>query len=406
MWYTGLCAIAKDEEPFIHEWLAYHHALGFEHFVLYDNESAVPLERTLAPQVAAGLVTVHRVAGKSRQLPSYEHCLATHGGTFRWLAFLDLDEFLVLREPQDIRLFLGRREALPGVAAHWRVFGSAGHLGRPKGLVIENYCQRFPDSEVENLHIKSIVNPRLVERVRDAHQIILKEGRCCVDERGEPVASALAPFSAQTIWINHYHYKSQQDYEEKMAKGRSDVHDLSHSRSLEAFRAQSLRPTVPDESATRLARLVRTALRTGRPLRLLDLDQPSLAGQELFRIVERFHGLLEAGRLELAELLLILVRGRFGALPEFLRAEALLHLARRDFVRAREAVNRLIPLCPSPEAYHLQFLVRLGAGDREGATATGRYLVQAMSMFKVPQPQLLEQLRQQDRLHGLGIWEG
>ncbi len=35
----AICAIFKNEGPYILEWVAYHRAVGFDHFVLYDNAS-------------------------------------------------------------------------------------------------------------------------------------------------------------------------------------------------------------------------------------------------------------------------------------------------------------------------------------------------------------------------------
>ena len=37
MVYLSLCAIMKDESPYIREWLLFHLEVGVEHFYLYDN---------------------------------------------------------------------------------------------------------------------------------------------------------------------------------------------------------------------------------------------------------------------------------------------------------------------------------------------------------------------------------
>ena len=42
MQYLGLCAIIKDEDLFLDEWIAYHMHLGVTAFYLYDNASRVP----------------------------------------------------------------------------------------------------------------------------------------------------------------------------------------------------------------------------------------------------------------------------------------------------------------------------------------------------------------------------
>ncbi len=43
MYYTCVCCIVKDEEAYLREWVAWHLALGFEHSILYDNNSKKPV---------------------------------------------------------------------------------------------------------------------------------------------------------------------------------------------------------------------------------------------------------------------------------------------------------------------------------------------------------------------------
>ena len=37
--YLAICAIFRDEAPFLDEWIAFHRLMGVEHFFLYDNGS-------------------------------------------------------------------------------------------------------------------------------------------------------------------------------------------------------------------------------------------------------------------------------------------------------------------------------------------------------------------------------
>ena len=39
MYNAIVCAIAKDEDPFLKEWVVYHLILGFDHIIIYDNNS-------------------------------------------------------------------------------------------------------------------------------------------------------------------------------------------------------------------------------------------------------------------------------------------------------------------------------------------------------------------------------
>lgn len=95
--YLALCAVAKDETPFLREWVEYHALIGVERFIIYDHESAVPVAETLADHVATGLVTVVNLQGFAIQLPAYNHCLQQFGGGLcQWIGFIDLDEFVWL----------------------------------------------------------------------------------------------------------------------------------------------------------------------------------------------------------------------------------------------------------------------------------------------------------------------
>ena len=40
-----ICAILKDETPYLVEWVEHHLGIGVEHFVLYDNNSVIPANK-------------------------------------------------------------------------------------------------------------------------------------------------------------------------------------------------------------------------------------------------------------------------------------------------------------------------------------------------------------------------
>lgn len=51
--YLSICAIFKDEAPYLPEWIEFHRSVGVERFFLYDNSAATRagrrLDRGLAP---------------------------------------------------------------------------------------------------------------------------------------------------------------------------------------------------------------------------------------------------------------------------------------------------------------------------------------------------------------------
>jgi len=96
--YLSVCAIIKNEGPYLKEWIEFHRLVGVERFYLYDNESDDETSEVLGPYIDKGIVQLTpwpRFIGYSDpQHMAYAHCMrATFGKTF-WLALIDADEFL------------------------------------------------------------------------------------------------------------------------------------------------------------------------------------------------------------------------------------------------------------------------------------------------------------------------
>jgi hypothetical protein len=111
---------------------------------------------------------------------AYNACLRTYRHHARWLAFIDIDEFLYAKENDSLLNVLRRYEQFPAVAINWLMFSSSGHILKPEGLVIENYtcCQ-----VARNKHVRLIVNPLKTERLVSAHEAIFYDGHYAVNEQ-------------------------------------------------------------------------------------------------------------------------------------------------------------------------------------------------------------------------------
>lgn len=65
MKYCALCCIAKDEDLFLKEWIAYHALIGVEHFYIYDNVSSIPIADLLGDWNRSSGITIIRNPGRS-----------------------------------------------------------------------------------------------------------------------------------------------------------------------------------------------------------------------------------------------------------------------------------------------------------------------------------------------------
>lgn len=220
--YLAVCAIAKDEGPYFKEWVEWHLGQGVDKFYVYDNESTDGTRQVLEPYIQAGIVEYISFPGHRMQLAAYDDCLERHRLDTRWIAFIDLDEFIVPIKDKSLRQFLQRHEDAAAVEINWLIYGSGGAKTRQPGTMMERFkCHSLPDHYL-NRHVKSIVNPRRVYTMIGCHEVARLSGRT-VDSHGDTVCSHFRDREPQQdiIRINHYAVRSYEEFVEKQARGRA-----------------------------------------------------------------------------------------------------------------------------------------------------------------------------------------
>ncbi len=239
----AVTAILKDEGHYLREWLDYHILAGVEHFYLYDNDSPDDYAAIIAPYVAAGLVTSVKLSGGSAQYAAYNFAVREHRFQCRYMAFIDLDEFLYPKNTTGTitETLDGILEQFPqasGVAVNWQLYGSNGARTADYSRgVLERFTRRAPvdwvvpiphrDIPGGNAQIKTIANPRRVYFFGSSHFPVYFEGCYSVNEAGGAVTSYCNnPVTAERLAINHYNVKSREEHIRKVARGRADKGDL------------------------------------------------------------------------------------------------------------------------------------------------------------------------------------
>ncbi len=221
--YLAVTAIIKNEGRHLREWVEFQRLMGAEHIYLYDNGSTDDSLDVVTPFVGEGFVTLLPWAtfddAVSPQRQAYAHALCNFGHDFRWMAFIDLDEFLFPVTAPTLIEVLSDYEEFPCLCVPWFLFGFSGHAKPPLGPVIENYTQRapFPPTAHHELLVrwKSIVNPAAVSSIHDPHMFELTSGVIGgIDERryAVSVGSVQDPPPGAALRINHYFTRSRQEF--------------------------------------------------------------------------------------------------------------------------------------------------------------------------------------------------
>lgn len=148
----------------LREWLPFHIGVGVDHFYLYDNGSTDASRAVIEPYVNRGIVTVTDWPENPGQLSAYRHCVESFADVSRWIAFIDLDEFLFTEQPSGIRTVLSGHEGYAGLGVRSYYFGSAGHK-EPVQSILGSFVMRASD----RFNYKTIANPRWIRRYDNAH---------------------------------------------------------------------------------------------------------------------------------------------------------------------------------------------------------------------------------------------
>lgn len=225
----GIVIIVRNEAAYLEEWLCYHLALGVDHVFLYDNGSTDDTAAVLEPYVNHGLLTLLHWPLPGGQADAYNHALRFFGPSVDWLAFIDVDEFLVPLVDDDLPRLLDRFDDAADIRVPRREFGFSGHRTRPDGLVIEAYtgiADVFGRDPARGPRVKTIARSREMaaigihtSTVADAPAAGRDLGDAGDASRETPGRRTARQDVVGLAQLNHYYTRSFEEFEAKRYRG-------------------------------------------------------------------------------------------------------------------------------------------------------------------------------------------
>lgn len=207
---TALVCIARNEDRYIDEWIQYHLKLGFDKiFVFADRWQYV------GPRLPNVKVMNIKIEGCPPQIPTYDYALGSFGDKYDWMAFFDVDEFLVLKKHRTVKEFLADKKESVGI--NWKLFGDNG-LTEDDGSygVLDRFtrCQSVP-----NQHVKCIVKCTSETEMATPHN----PNHPWRGSDGELHEYAYCPSgNTSEAQINHYFCKTRDEFRLKQDRGGAD----------------------------------------------------------------------------------------------------------------------------------------------------------------------------------------
>ena len=240
----ALVLIVRNEARHIAEWARFHVLAGVRHFYVYDNGCTdgtlaalgfLGQSLTVVPwnqKLRGGGLEIHN------QVLAYAHAVRNFGGQWRWMSFLDADEFLVPKGS-------GLDESLAGlgscrnISLPWHMFGRSGHDSPPEGGVLSNYTRRNADpmSDARGLrNFKMIVDPCHVTAIK-VHVIETDGSSDTCNDKGKRFSvkgrDGRGFYSTARIQLNHYYTRSDAELQAKIARGPNlTTPDADHLRRV------------------------------------------------------------------------------------------------------------------------------------------------------------------------------
>lgn len=214
-----ICALVKDEDLYIDEWLEYHKFLGFTYVAIHDNAENASAVIAELPYKYPDFVSVVHSPGLKHQLKVYDSCIHTFQNTSTWTAFIDVDEFIVLRKHSSIQDYVTDVAPHGGAVALNRDHFTSHHQTKYSP---EPVLSRFVSRKVKpDERVKTIAYMPHTQHSRGHHCTLLSNGRT-VDAEGRNASATknyLKHGSTAVAGVNHYFTKSYEEFKLKRYRG-------------------------------------------------------------------------------------------------------------------------------------------------------------------------------------------
>lgn len=139
---VALTCIARDEENYIEEWIDYHFKLGFDDIFIYQNNWRCNIEKNRIHKIVwDGSYDINNKE-ISIQVNAYNDFIQNYNKKYDWVAFLDVDEFLVLKKHSDVKLFINDYKDENAIGINWIYFGDNGLSFNGEYSLLKRFTKR------------------------------------------------------------------------------------------------------------------------------------------------------------------------------------------------------------------------------------------------------------------------
>ncbi len=268
---TLVITCMKDEGAFVLEWVAYHLAIGIDHFLVYTNDCSDGTDRIIRRLETLGYATHRDNFKRAGQRASYQIRAFRRArqepllDEYEWTAIIDVDEFINIHVGNGtLADLISASGGADIISLAWRLFGNAGNRSYSGNFLIDDFTRAAADFRprpAQAWGMKSLFRTEKVEamgthrprRVRGSGWNAVRWVNGNGEEMPERYHDSFWRFHQDTIGyklaqVNHYAVRYQDTFLLKFQKGM--VHG-GMERDAEYWRRMNLN----DQTDTSILRM-------------------------------------------------------------------------------------------------------------------------------------------------------
>lgn len=167
---VAIVAIARLENPYINEWIEYHHKLGFDHFYVYDNSFGTEehIDKVITHENAEVTTIIPAYNKVAYQKLAYTDAYKRFNSNHDYMLFIDIDEFFTLCKHKDVSEYIdylnGKCPGFQDVRIHWEMYDDNNAIERDLSIPVHKFFTQKSNTfsaQVANGSAKCMVKTKI-----------------------------------------------------------------------------------------------------------------------------------------------------------------------------------------------------------------------------------------------------
>lgn len=234
-----LCAIVKNENKYLKDWINYHYKLGFDKIVLCDNNDTEYIQEESVDILDYRNIYIDSFGSKNSQgflkygvqEKAYNECYHKYSEEYDWIAYFDIDEYLILDNDLTINEFLSQDKFkdVDAIQINWTIYNDNGHVRYEDIPVMERFTHPV---SIRNNYVKTIIktkNPRFISL--PVHYANIIDGKYVYPDGTPTEPSLIQEPKYEGARINHYYTKTIEEWIERKYNTTNAIGIINQGRS-------------------------------------------------------------------------------------------------------------------------------------------------------------------------------